>query len=642
MRNVDAAARKEWFSPAEIVAAGAPELPGTVRTINNMAVARGWRADPAKARRATQRGGGWEYHISVLPPGARARLVLAVEPLPERKQSPASKALWARYEALSNRQKEECRRRLQALDLMEGHLSAGRTVTAAAALTANRFDTSPASIFNWRRMVAGTHRADWLAALAPAYKATAKFAECHPKAWEILTADWLRPEEPSFSSCYRRMRRAASSNGWLPIPSERALRRRLEAEVPRAVATLARAGRDKAKTLFPAQKRIRSHLHAMQAVNMDGHKLDVFVRRADGDITRMHLIALQDLYSGMIIAWRLAETENKDAVRLVIGDMVERHGIPEAIYLDNGRAFASKWISGGSPTRYRFKVRDEDPRGLLTTLGISINFTLPYSGQSKPIERAFRDLADAIAKHPICAGAYTGNRPDAKPENYGSAAIDEDRFRAHVAREIEAHNQQPGRRAASCAGRSFLETFKDSMAQPTTLVRYPSDAQKALWLCAADRVRANRGSGEIEFFGNRYWAASLNAHAGKSVTVRFDPDNLQQPIRVYDRDERLICEADCIAPVGFDDADAARATARDRAAFLKALRDHERLRDKLSADELARLYGADDPAPAAEPIPPKVKRLAVGGRTSAPAPEAIEDFENAFSRGLRLIASRDD
>lgn len=633
---------KEWFSAAEIAAAKSPELPASERGVNKLADARGWRADPARARRAAGRGGGWEYHLSLLPPAAQARLVLAAGPCAapaSPDQSAASKALWARFEALPQGQKDECRRRLDALDRVETLKQAGRTATAAIAITAAEIGVSSRSLFNWQELVAGVARADWLAALAPGYRATAERAECHAKAWEILTADWLRAERPAFSACYRRMRKLASKNGWLPIPSERALRRRLEAEVPRAVATLAREGRDKAKTLFPAQRRMRTHLHALQAVNMDGHRLDVFVRTGDGRVTRLHLIALQDLYSGLIVAWRLADSENKETVRLVIGDMVERHGIPEAIYLDNGRAFASKWISGGAPTRYRFKVRDEDPRGLLTALGVEIRFTLPYSGQSKPIERAFRDLAEEIAKHPICAGAYTGNRPEAKPENYGTRAIDEASFRAHVAREIDAHNSRPGRKAAACAGRSFLETFEASLAEPSTLIRWPSAAQKALWLSAAERIRAKRGSGEIELFGNRYWAAELNAYAGEHVTVRFDPDRLQQPIGVYTADDRLICEAACVAAVGFDDAAAARETARDRGAYLKSLREHERLREKLSADELARLYGADEPAPQAKTMPPKVKRLAVGG--TAPVPAPIEDFEGMFARGLRVVVAND-
>src|SRR3546814_11612024 len=67
-------------------------------------------------------------------------------------------------------------------------------------------------------------------------------------------------------------------------------------------------------------------------------------------------------------------------------------------------------------------------------------------GQSKPIERAWRDFCDTIAKHPVFAGAYTGNKPDAKPENYGSHAVPLALFRAVFAREIAGPNAGQGRR----------------------------------------------------------------------------------------------------------------------------------------------------------------------------------------------------
>ncbi len=71
---------------------------------------------------------------------------------------------------------------------------------------------------------------------------------------------------------------ASKIKDWQPIPSESALRRRLEIEVSKAVIVLTREGKEKAKQLYPAQRRTRAHMHAMQAVNMDGHKLDIFVR----------------------------------------------------------------------------------------------------------------------------------------------------------------------------------------------------------------------------------------------------------------------------------------------------------------------------------------------------------------------------
>ncbi|WP_375688054.1 transposase domain-containing protein, partial [Bartonella sp. AC62GZZY] len=190
-----------------------------------------------------------------------------------------------------------------------------------------------------------------------------------------------------------------------------------------------------AKKLYPAQRRDRSSLHALQAVNMDGHKLDVFVNVPWTEKpVRLYLIAIQDLYSGKILSWRLSDAESWEIVRLVIGDMVEAYGIPERMTLDNGRAFTSKWISGGV-------------QGLLTSLGVQLQWTTPYSGQSKPIERAWRDLAEAISKHPFCAGAYTGNKPDAKPEDYGKRAIGFEEFKAHVGAQIVAHNAQAGRKA---------------------------------------------------------------------------------------------------------------------------------------------------------------------------------------------------
>ncbi len=605
----------EWLSPADIRAARSPEP----------------QAD-------TTAEAGPAYHASLLPSAATARVMLASVPAQEERRSDASKALWARFEGLSKAGKDECQRRLDTIVAAERLAASGLTVTAAVAEAAAQAGVSAATLYNWRKATVAVATADRLAALAPDYRNTNSRAECHPLALDALKTDWLRAEGSKFASSYRRIRKLASKNGWLPYPCERALRRRIAAEVPKAVQVLAREGAKKAKTLYPAQRRTRMHLHAMQAVNMDGHEIDVFVLLDDGRVVRLHLLALQDLYSGKIVAWRLAETENKETVRLAIGDMVSAHGIPEKIVLDNGRAFASKWISGGTKNRYRFKVRDGDPQGLLTTLGIEIVWAKPYSGQSKPIERAFRDLAEEIAKHPICAGAYTGNRPTAKPENYGSRAVAVETFRAHVAEQIAEHNARSGRKLETCAGRSFDETFDASRAD--AIVTWPTEAQRSLWLLAAEQIRAQKGSGEVHLFGNRYWSKELNQHAGQQIVARFDPDNLQAPLLVYTADDRFICAAECIAKTGFFDADAARTHARDRGAYEKAVREQRRLTTKMSVDELARMLAATQPTAPAPAPQPKIKRLAVGGG-AAPAPQreimSDAEFESAFSRGLAAI-----
>ena len=634
---------KAYFTASEIAAAQGV----SVRAVNKAASKGRWQLQGEKARRREGRegGGGWEYHISLLPGATQAKLSLvhgapANTDTPAEPDGPAQR--WAAFARLSKARKAACEERLKAVakvaSLIDG---SGLSETAAINTVARRMKVSARSLRNWRSKVESVERADWLPALADNYRATSSFKPCHKQAWSVLKSDYLRPEAPAFSACYRRMKEAAAEHGWTPIPDEQSLRRRLEAEVPEPVRITARKRSETVKTLYPAQRRDRSSLHAMEAVNIDGHKFDVFVNLpGEQKPTRIMMVALQDLYSGKVVAWRLSASENKNTVRLAIGDMVSRYGIPEKIVLDNGRAFASKWISGGAKTRFRFKVRDEDPNGLLTALGIAIVWATPYSGQSKPIERAFRDLAENIARHPFCSGAYTGNTPDAKPENYATRAIPMAEFSAHVDRMIAEHNARPGRRGGNADGRSFDETFTASMQAETTLVRWPSEAQRALWLLAAERIRTKKGSGEIEIFGNRYWSRELNAHAGREVTVRFDPDRLTSPIHVYEaKAERLICVADCIADTGFFDADAARQHAAKRNALTRTLKESVRLHAELTPDALADIYGAGKAVPEPSPEPPRIKRIAAaGGAAPTPTREAWdEDDEAAFSRAMQRL-----
>ena len=77
--------------------------------------------------------------------------------------------------------------------------------------------------------------------------------------------------------------------------------RHLDSDVSPAVQTLAREGRDRARALYPAQTRERQHFQAMEAVTMDGHRFDVFVKfPASGGnpefIVRPQMVAFQDIF----------------------------------------------------------------------------------------------------------------------------------------------------------------------------------------------------------------------------------------------------------------------------------------------------------------------------------------------------------
>ena len=91
--------------------------------------------------------------------------------------------------------------------------------------------------------------------------------------------------------------------------------------------------------------------------------------------------------------------------------------------------------------------------------------------------------------------------------------------------------------------------------------------------CRAPAGGGRAPSGSVHLLGNRYWAECLHEMIGKKVTLRFDPDNLQEGVRVYHLDGRFVGFAECVESAGFADTTAARDHARRRNAFLKATKE---------------------------------------------------------------------
>lgn len=623
---------REWLTPAELAGLALPGLPTSVRGIQRIATEQGWAAARTAAgepltRRRNGKGGGWEYHRTLLPSAAQARLVAMAEqptePTGTKLRDQVSREdAWTLYADLPDKAKERAKDRLAVIDAVE-QLELGRTTrSAAVAIVARQKGVSARSIFNWLDLVVGVERTDRVAYLVPRYTGGVATAECPDEGWEILKADFLRPEgPPAFSACFERLERVAKQRAWR-LPSAKTLQRRMDAEVAPEVQCLAREGLEALQRHYPPQRRDRSVFAAMEAVNADGHTFDVFVRWPGEQLpVRVVMVGIQDLRSGMILSWRIDRSESAELVRLAFGDMVERYGIPQHAYLDNGRAFASKWLTGQMQHRHRFKIKAEEPRGILTMLGVTVHWVTPYHGQAKPIERAWKDLCETIARHPACAGAYTGNNPMAKPENYGNRAIPLTEFKALVDQEIRAHNARPKRRTAVCGGRqSFQQAFEESYE--TAPVQLATAEQRRLWLLAAENLTGNRTDGHIALMGNRYWSEEVGRLAGKPLTVRFDPQNLHESVHVYLRDGRYVGTARCIADVGFADVDAARDFARERKTYLRASKEALAAQRRMTPAQVADVL---PPLPEETAPERNVIRLTQASQRPAPAQQLDDD-----------------
>lgn len=636
---------REWFSPAELAAMALPSLPNTKQGINLLAERGDWQ-QPAwrdvRWRARCGRGGGVEYHYSVLPSVAQVMLTMQFSQVAEATERAVAQRqltqaeMWRFFDGLSAGKKAKAAEKLEALDAIAALRRAGMGKVIAMQQVAARCGIKLSSLYSWERCVDGIERHDWLAYLAPRHAGRMATVQCSDAAWEFLKADYLRPARPLFEACWRRLEAAAKEHRWT-LPSRRTMARRIDA-LPAELRVYARDGADALKRMYPAQQRDRGVFHALEAVNADGHKWDVFVRWPDGFVGRPMMLAFQDLYSSKLLSWRIDRSENKGAVRLAFGDLVEQFGIPDLCWLDNGRAFASKWITGRTPNRYRFKIRDDDPDGIMTQLGVEVHWTQPYAGQSKPIERAFRDFAGDIAKHPKFAGAYTGNNPMAKPSDYGSSAVPLAVFLEVLEQEIAAHNARAGRRAAVCAGRSFDETFAASYAEAP--IRKATAEQRRLWLLAAEAIGVSGVDGSITLMGNRYWGAFLEQFRGQKVTVRFDPQRLHDDLHVYRLDGAYLGAAKCIERVGFADQDAARESARDRNSFIKATKAALAAERKLSIADVAALMPEPE-TPAGPPATRVVRLVRVAGAAQPMQAEEEEGSQDAVFEALsRMNATR--
>ncbi|MDR6708141.1 transposase InsO family protein [Novosphingobium sp. 1748] len=618
---------KEWFSAVELAELRLPGLPSDKRSMQRRAVEERWGerrslSGELLSRTRSGRGGGLEFNIQVLPAVARQELVrrgICAETTEDAVEQSASEALWEWFGQQPGTVKEEAQKRLDAMveiSLLHDTMKVSKHI--AVRDVAEKHQVSQATLWNWCKAVSGVERKDWLAALAPRRKGGGKKAEIPEELWQLFKSDWLRLSAPPLAASYNEVKKQAKVLG-VSLPSVKAFQRKLAREIDPYVVILMREGPDALERRVPSIRRTVDDIQVMEWVNIDGHVFDVEVKHPDtGKVIRPTLVALQDIRSSKMLSWRVGISESAATVRLVFADMIRDFGIPADIILDNGRGFAAKWLTGGALTRYRFKILPEDPQGLLVQLGTNIHWATPFHGQAKPIERAWGDLCNYIAKSAEFDGAYTGNSPVNKPANRGSRAIEWQDFCAVVDRVIAEHNAREGRTGRDYKGRSFDQVFAEGWAN--TVIKKPSRQQLRDSLLAVERKRGSTEDGEITLFGNRYWTTECREIAGKYVTVRFDPDDLHSEIHIYGENGAFLFTAPIMEDFGFKQKEGATVVSKRRAHARKLARMYAEAEDLLDPAEVARIKAGLPSVPQPELGQPAATRVHVVRSAAEPKP----------------------
>ena len=355
----------------------------------------------------------------------------------------------------------------------------------------------------------------------------------------------------------------------------------------------------------------------------------------------------QDIRSGFFMAYRLAQTETMDLIRLATYDLTAIC-VPRVVQLDNTRAASNKPMAGGMNGNNRFRLRPGEREGLLKTIGVErVMRTLPdkVTGNpgAKPIERPFRDIHKMVRTNLRFHGRGYSKK----------TAVPVSEFREVVAEEVVRFNQREGRRSPICGGKlSFEQAFRKDFEHPTNEVRKLAPKQREILKRMPKAVRVNPRDGTIfvrvttgELGKIRYWSEDLLDHKGEDLTAYCNPADLKAPVTVVDLDGRPVCTAKHLGDPAFNDTAAAGEHAKNKRRYVKAQKKAAEAYQRMTALEAAALSPKPEAAepPEAGVVAPNFRQqvqVVNGGVAAPPAAGEYSEEERRHDRDVIAMGDR--
>lgn len=278
-----------------------------------------------------------------------------------------------------------------AVQTFEELRKAGESKGRAAAIVAVRHKVNSITLWRARDTVSGQAPPLWEALLLPNHKGRTKQAEFTGAAWEWIRANYLSTSEPPANVVIKEAKKhnKAAGLGWI-FPSDKTIIRKLNT-IPAPLVALGRKGKTAFDATFPAAERDFTTYELHDTWVSDGRRADVFCRFPDGSICRPFIVGWVDMRSRMVLGVRGSVDPSQSLTIAALHAALERTNIkPKRALLDNGREYAGKQVTGGQKTRYRFKVKEGDPIGALTRLGVVVDWARPYRGQDPIVDKKSR------------------------------------------------------------------------------------------------------------------------------------------------------------------------------------------------------------------------------------------------------------
>ena len=311
------------------------------------------------------------------------------------------------------------------------------------------------------------------------------------------------------------------------FPTSKTFIRRLRAEVPEQAIFMARHGdaswNKKYANYVP---RDYSELNAGVCWISDHAQIDVAVS-FNGMVCFPWVTVFRDAKTSKWLGWFLhADSPNSDHIFQAFYYGVLNFGIPEDVYLDNGKDYRCKDFAGGR-TRV-IKVKHKNNGGsLIQNLGINIHFALPYNAQTKPVERDFLKIKEFLSKGFV---GYRGGKITERPEKLKNEIKNEqimqfDDFKKLFDRFIEEYLNKRPSKGKVLQGRCPDELWAEEFTKKKVISK---DALKLFCMRTTNNVTIKRNGIFDSQLQISYWAEWMITEKGRKVYIRRDINAYQE------------------------------------------------------------------------------------------------------------------
>jgi len=406
-------------------------------------------------------------------------------------------------------------------------MTGGKTKTVQMEALAQRFGVQIGTVYRWGKI------SDWgddLSGLVPKdhRKDRGSPRAIDPEVWKFALASYGDPnKKPSAKQIFRGVAMFCDQKG-LATPNYFTLRRNLKQweDAHPQESFLIRNGVKAWENAYGMYiPRDVENLDVNEIWMLDHSPLDVFCAHPKtGKPVRPWVTACIDMRSRVMMGYAMCLVPSSQTISLAFRKAFTRdevHGIPCAIYVDNGKDFRCKRFDGTVQHFGKIGVARE-MMTMLQALNIEKIQAIPYSPQSKAqierwfgtIERGFVNLLPGYAGHDI----QSRPKEKLKEQIENGELLSFEEVKDFFAQAVDAYHHRKHR----ALGKTPLEVFYEGWDRDQRLAR--PEVLDLLLMKKEEKAITRDG---IRVEGQIYYRydESFMAAIGKHATVGYDPDD---------------------------------------------------------------------------------------------------------------------